>query len=273
MAWTAVDEAVRNCVATGADPDYVALLDNFCWGNPKLPDRLGGLVQASRGCHDAAVAFGAPFVSGKDSLNNEYADTDGVRHAIPGTILVHAMARVPDTDLTTTTDFKAAGNHLYVVGETLGELGGSAFLQLHGLRGGEAPRAHPDPLRTYRALFGAIQGGLVAACHDCSEGGVAVAAAEMAVGGRLGASIDLAALPRTKGLDCGQTLAFCESGGRFIVEVSPAKTSAFEAAFEGLPATKVGEVTATPSLEARGADGAALISASLSELVSAFTGS
>ncbi len=88
MAWAAIDEAVRNAVAVGADPDRIAILDNFCWGNPALPDRLGSLVECARGCYDAAVAYGTPFISGKDSLNNEYADADGTRHAIPGTLLI-----------------------------------------------------------------------------------------------------------------------------------------------------------------------------------------
>src|SRR5690606_4780318 len=116
MAWAAVDEALRNCVAAGADPDQVALLDNFCWGNPNLPDRLGGLVHCAEGCYDAAVAYGAPFISGKDSLNNEYTGADGRKHAIPGTLLISAIGILPDTAHTVTSDLKAAGNRLYVLG-------------------------------------------------------------------------------------------------------------------------------------------------------------
>ncbi|RMF01038.1 MAG: phosphoribosylformylglycinamidine synthase, partial [Chloroflexi bacterium] len=91
MAVSAVDEAVRNAVAVGADPDRLAILDNFCWGNPNLPDRLGGLVRAAKGCHDAALAFDLPYISGKDSLNNEYVDKDGRRTPIPGTLLISAV--------------------------------------------------------------------------------------------------------------------------------------------------------------------------------------
>ena len=91
MALAAIDEAVRNAVAVGADPDRIAILDNFCWGNPNLPDRLGALVECARGCHDAALAYGTPFISGKDSLNNEYTDADGAQHAIPGTLLISAV--------------------------------------------------------------------------------------------------------------------------------------------------------------------------------------
>ncbi|MCC7355642.1 MAG: phosphoribosylformylglycinamidine synthase subunit PurS, partial [Anaerolineae bacterium] len=127
MAWAAADEAVRNVVAVGADPARIALLDNFCWGDPTQPDRLGGLVRAALGCHDAAVAYGLPFVSGKDSLNNEYVGPDGVRRPIPGTLLITALGLVPDVAQTVTMDLKEAGNFLYILGETRAELGGALY--------------------------------------------------------------------------------------------------------------------------------------------------
>src|SRR4030042_4410317 len=96
MAWAVVDEAVRNVVAVGADPDRIAILDNFCWGNPRLPERLGGLVRAAQGCHDAALAYGPPFISGNDSPNNEFVDAHGEKRAIPPTLLISALGIVPD---------------------------------------------------------------------------------------------------------------------------------------------------------------------------------
>ncbi|HEX5500501.1 MAG TPA: AIR synthase-related protein, partial [Thermomicrobiales bacterium] len=96
MALLAVDEALRNVTSVGADPNRTALLDNFCWGDPNRPDRLGGLVRAARGCHDAAVGYRTPFISGKDSLFNEYRAPDGASHAIPGTLLISAIGVVPD---------------------------------------------------------------------------------------------------------------------------------------------------------------------------------
>ena len=132
MAWSAVDEAVRNVVSVGGDPDQLSLLDNFCWGNPNKPDRLAGLVLACQGCYDGAIDFGAPFISGKDSLNNEYTGADGEKHAIPGTILVTAMAMVPNVSATATSDFKGSGNHILMVGMTRDELGGSAVARQLG---------------------------------------------------------------------------------------------------------------------------------------------
>ena len=145
MAWAAVDEAMRNVVAVGADPDQVSLLDNFSWGNPNLPDRLGGLVRCTQGCYDAAVAYGAPFISGKDSLNNEYTGEDGKKHAIPGTLVISALAMVPDVRRTVTMDLKAAGNLLYLVGMTRGEMGGSSYVRMMRSAGDLLPS--PPPTR------------------------------------------------------------------------------------------------------------------------------
>ncbi|MDX1994133.1 MAG: phosphoribosylformylglycinamidine synthase subunit PurL [bacterium] len=192
MAWAAIDEAIRNLVAVGADPDQIAILDNFCWGNTNLPDRLGTLVRCAQGCYDAAVAYGVPFISGKDSLNNEYLGEDGQRHAIPGTLVISAIGIVPDVNKTVTMDLKQPGNAIYVVGETRDELGGSAYNQLHGIPGGTVPQPNPDAMKLYRVLHQAMQAGLIQACHDVSDGGIAVALAEMALAGQFGISLETA---------------------------------------------------------------------------------
>ena len=253
MAWAAIDEAVRNCVAVGADPNRIAILDNFCWGNPRLPDRLGSLVRCCEGCHDAAIAYGTPFVSGKDSLNNEFLGADGKKHAIPGTLLISAMGIVPDVTKTVTSDFKRAGGAIYLVGETRDE------------RPGTVPAVPRDAPRLYRALHRAIADGLLSACHDCSEGGAALALAEMAMGGNLGAAADLGGA-----LSAG-ALAFSESLGRLLVEVAPDKVSAFEAALSGHAVQPIGEVIAEPSLSIKAA-GASIISTTLAAIEHAYRG-
>ena len=219
MAWAAIDEAFRNLVAVGADPDQVALLDNFCWGSPYLADRMGSLVRCAQGCYDAAVAYGAPFISGKDSLNNEYNDVDGTRHSIPGTLLISALGIVPQVARTVTMDLKTPGNLLYIVGETRPEYGGSHIHLLRGLTGGMVPQPVLEAPTQMRALYRTIQDGLVRSCHDCSEGGMAVALAEMCIGGQLGADISIAG---------ESNLLFSESLSRFIVEVEPGNAESFE---------------------------------------------
>ena len=139
MAASAIDEAVRNCVAVGADPTRIAILDNFCWGDCERPETLGSLVRAAIACHDVAIALGTPFISGKDSLNNEfsYTDANGQRRtiAIPPSLLISAMGQVDDVAQCVTMDFKQAGNLLYLVGETRDEMGGSHFALVNGLDG------------------------------------------------------------------------------------------------------------------------------------------
>ncbi|MCK6525365.1 AIR synthase-related protein, partial [Myxococcota bacterium] len=288
MAWAAVDEAVRNLVCVGADPDQVALLDNFCWGNPTLPDRLGGLVRCVKGCYDAAVAYGAPYISGKDSLNNEYADEHGVRRPIPGTLLISAMGMVPDVNQTVSMDLKAPGGVLYLLGQTDDALGGSALYAQLGALGTTAPAPVTDPLPRYRALHQAIRAGLVRSAHDCAEGGLAVALAEMCIGGRLGAAVALGAVPQADhghshghghghnhnhahGLDTA-TLCFSESLGRIILEVDPKNAEALEALFEDLPLARVGVVTTAPLLVLTRPGGGAALTLPVSALERAYRG-
>jgi phosphoribosylformylglycinamidine synthase II len=276
MAWAVVDEAVRNVVAVGADPDRTSVLDNFCWGSPSIPDRMGGLVRAAQGCHDAALAYGTPFISGKDSLNNEYVDPQGVKRPIPPTLLVSSMSIVPDVRQAVTMDLKAAGNLVYIVGETRAELGASLYYRLHGGMGMSVPKPVPDAIETMRVLHGAMRAGLVRACHDLSEGGLAVAAAEMAFAGRLGLELDLAGLPRAADVAASAAAdavaLFSESSARFLVEVSPENAAAFEEVLAGRPAAQIGQVTAEGALRVRGLEDTVVIESSIQDLLQAWQG-
>jgi phosphoribosylformylglycinamidine synthase len=244
MAVSAVDEAVRNAVAVGADPDRLAILDNFCWGNPTYPDRLGSLVRACQGCYEAALAYRTPFISGKDSLYNEFNG-----QPIPGTLLISAIGIVPDLHACVTAALKQPGNRLYLLGETRVELGGSLFNAVLGEQGGVAPAMPADPLVRYRALHRAIGAGLVRACHDLSEGGLAVALAEMCIAGRLGAAVALDALVDVAAMAAAVVpLLFSESNGRLLVEVAPADAAAFEAHFADVTLIPIGAVVANPLL-------------------------
>lgn len=247
MAYAVVDEAIRNVVAVGADPQRVALLDNFSWGDPRRTSTLGELVAAVEGCCGAARMYDAPFVSGKDSLNNEYVGADGERHAVPPTLVITAVAHVPDADHTVTPDLAAPGNVLLIVGDTNTEFAGSHLDMVAGEppQPGVAPAPDPDAPATYRDLHAAMRAGLVTSCHDLSEGGFAVAVAEMCIGGRLGARID--ALPH----DDLTTALFSESSGRLLVEVEPTKVSSFIEALHGRT-QRVGLVTDDATLTIEG---------------------
>ena len=265
MAVSAVDEAFRNAVAVGADPDRIALLDNFCWGNPTLPDRLGALVRACQGCFDAATAYNAPFISGKDSLYNEF---DG--QPIPGTLLISAIGLVPDMRRLCTSHLKQPGNRIYLLGETRDEMGGSLFSHLLEWDGGETPGMPTEPLKRYRALHAAILLGLIQSCHDLSEGGLAVALAEMCIGGRLGAKVDIG---QVQGNDLPHSYVplFSESNGRLLLEVAPGDVNAFEETLAGLPNVHLGTVTRSDKLVCQ-MNQRRLFSLPMNEIVTAWKG-
>jgi phosphoribosylformylglycinamidine synthase len=244
MAVDVLDEALRNAVAVGADPQRMAVLDNFCWGDPLKPAILGDLVAAANGCRDGAIAYGTPFISGKDSFNNEYLGTDGKRHAIPPTLLISGIGVLEDWTGAVTMDLKQPGSRLYLVGQFAPSLGGSHFnlVAAPGAKDG-IPGCHTlENLAHYRALHAAMQAHLVLACHDLSEGGLSVAAAEMCIGGRLG--LQLALPPGRHPLRA----CFGETTGCLLVEVAQTDAPAFEAYFSGLSCQPIGVVGSELSL-------------------------
>jgi phosphoribosylformylglycinamidine synthase len=256
MAASAIDEAMRNAVAVGADPARIAILDNFCWGYTDRKETLGSLVRAAIACNDLALAFGTPFISGKDSLNNEfsYQDSDGKKQtiAIPPSLLISAMGQVDDVRHCVTMDLKSAGNSIYVIGQTKNELGGSHFNLVRKSDDsseliGEVPKVDSAMAkRTFDAMHLAIRSGTVRACHDLSEGGLAAAATEMSMAGLLGMELDLAKIT-SDGIDATIAL-FSESNSRFLVEVKSGEDAKFEAFFAGLSCHRLGQVVDGPSV-------------------------
>jgi len=267
MAAAAIDEAVRNVVAVGADPSRIAILDNFCWGNTDRPEVLGSLVRAAQACHDVALAFGTPFISAKDSLNNEFRSAD--RHiVIPPTLLISALGRVADVRQCVTMDLKEPGNDLYLIGTTRDEMCGSHFHLVHGLNGGEVPKVNRlQAPNLFRAVHAAILAGQVRSCHDLSEGGLAVAVAEMAFAGGIGA--DLTDAGRIEA-DSDEIRLFSESTSRFLLEVRPEDAQQFTKHFENLPVLKLGRTVKEPRLRIAGANGEWLIWADLADLKEAW---
>ncbi|MCP4464906.1 MAG: phosphoribosylformylglycinamidine synthase subunit PurL [Planctomycetaceae bacterium] len=269
MAQSSIDEAIRNCVAVGADPNRIAILDNFCWGYTDRPETLGSLVRAALGCHDLAIDLKTPFVSGKDSLNNEfsYSDAAGNRQTItiPSTLLISALGQVPEVDRCVTMDLKQAGNAIYLVGITdPTEMGGSHFNLVTQRTGGDVPKVDSA---LANAIFGKIHQSInhrwIRSCHDLSEGGLAAAAAEMALAGGLGLALDLspamahsAAHARTHDVPplanmLGQL--FAESNTRFLCEIPNESAAEFENLF-GNQAVCLGSVSDSQHVEIKCGD-------------------
>ncbi|MFN9721152.1 MAG: phosphoribosylformylglycinamidine synthase subunit PurL [Planctomycetota bacterium] len=265
MAASAIDESVRNCVAVGANPDRIAILDNFCWGNTERPETLGTLVRAAVGCQDIAVSYGTPFVSGKDSLNNEFSYEDATTGrrtvAIPSTLLITALGQVDDVEQCVTMDLKGIGNLLYLIGETKDEMGGSHFNLINGIQGGAVPTVDKEQApKVFRALHQAIKQGLILSCHDLSEGGLAVAAAEMAFAGGVGVELRLQ--------DATAVELFSESNTRFLIEVHESNAGCVESVFHGEFLQSLGRTTDGSRFHVLNSSGDSVIHASLADLKS-----
>ncbi len=271
MAASAIDEAVRNCVAVGADPARIAILDNFCWGNTDNPETLGSLVRAALACYDTAIAYGTPFISGKDSLYNEFSfvDESGEKRtvAIPGTLLISALGQANDIRKSVSMDLKQSGNLLFQVGATKHELGGSHYAMVNDISGGAVPKVDlAQAPKIFSALHAAISAGLVRSCHDLSEGGLATAIAEMSFAGELGAEIWLTALGQAVRTDDDVMLLFSESNTRFLIEVPPEHRDALQSLFTDLPLTEIGVVNDGENVMLRGIRGYEVINSPWCEL-------
>ncbi len=277
MAASCIDEALRQIISVGGSLNEVAILDNFCWGNPDKPDRLGGLVRTSYGCYDIAKAYGVPFISGKDSLYNEFT-INNKSIAIPGTILISAIGIMEDVTKTVSAYAKQPGDLVYVVGNTYEEMGGSHYFDLFAATGNSVPKVYPkEAKKVFAALSKASEKKIIKAMHDCSEGGIAVAAAEMAFAGGLGMDIFLSEVPykaqsakaKAKNLRNDYVL-FSESNSRFIVEVEKRHQKEFELILKGLPFGLIGCISKEKEFKVLGFDGKPCIKADIAKLKEAW---
>ena len=250
MTACAIDEAVRNHIAVGGSFDHLAGLDNFCWCDPekseKTPDgeyKLAQLVRANMALYDYTKAYGVPCISGKDSMKNDY-QIGGRKISIPPTVLFSTIGKIEDVRKAVTMDVKHPDDRVYVLGMTKDELGASEYYASLGFIGNDVPRVNASSARKlYIALEKAINEGVVASCHDCSDGGLAVALAESAFSGELGMTIELTKVP-VENIKRSDTILFSESQSRFVVTVAPGNVKRFEALMKGNVFADVGAVTA-----------------------------
>lgn len=261
MAGACIDEAIRQLVSCGCNPDRIALLDNFCWADTDRDEVLGELVRCAIGCYDFAKAYGAPFISGKDSLNNEFHYQDK-RIAIPPTLLISSIGVIDDVEKCISMDFKGEGNLIYLLGYTYNELGGSQYYYwLYNKLGNEVPKTRPEiGKRIFKAIYEGIQNKYIISCHDLSEGGLAVALSESCFAGGLGANVFLSEVPHEETLKNYQIL-FSESSSRFVVEVKKEKKEEAEKLFKDyqIPYGLIGCIDKTPQLIVYGLEGREVI--------------
>jgi phosphoribosylformylglycinamidine synthase II len=249
MMASSIDEAVRNAVAVGGDPATMVGLDNFCWSDPvqseKTPDgeyKLAQLVRANKALYDYTMAYQVPCISGKDSMKNDFM-AGAVKISVPPTVLFSVLGRIADASKAVTMDCKAPGDLVYIVGMTYEEMGGSEYFAMHGAIGNQVPQVRAEGAKKlYHKLHKAIKEGMVASCHDCSDGGMGVALAESAFAGGLGMDVDLRKVP-AEGIERDDYLLFSESQSRFVVTINPEKKGAFLAVMKGIALGEVGKVT------------------------------
>ena len=291
MMASVIDEAVRRVISVGGRLGQIAGLDNFCWPDPVLseknpdgPYKMAQLVRANKALYDVTTAFKVPPISGKDSMKNDSV-RGGRKISIPPTVLFSTIAKMDDVGRAVTMYFKKPGDLVYVIGLTKNELGASEFFRMLAAEqgapsnyGGEAPKLDiRQALAIYRAMGEATTAGLLRSSHTPTLGGLAVAFALAAVGGELGAEIDLAAVPtedpaspgeaglrRTSGVTEDGRL-FAESNSRFVVTCAPENATAIESLFHGLPCAKVGIVTPERTLKIGGC-----VTADIEDLRNAF---
>jgi phosphoribosylformylglycinamidine synthase len=279
MTANAVDEALRNYVAVGGSLALVAGLDNFCWCDPvlseKTPDgpyKMAQLVRSNQALYDVCMEYNLPLVSGKDSMKNDFYDGT-TKISIPPTLLFSVIGKMDDVRKAVTMDVKRPGDIVYLLGKTGDELGGSEYLALSGMVGNKVP--HVDTAKAYKrylAYHEAVNGGTVASCHDLSDGGLAVAAAESAFAGGYGMNLDLSRVlwkgDATGKCDC--TLLFSESASRHLVTVHPEQRDQFEAIMSGNCFASIGVVMEDQQLVISGLTGSPVVTADLAELKEAW---
>lgn len=279
MTAAAIDEAVRNAVCVGVDLDKIAGLDNFCWPDPieseKTPDgrfKLAQLVRSNQALDDVCRAYDLPCISGKDSMKND-AVLDGKKISIPPTLLYTLLGDHQDVRKAVSSDFKDAGDAIYLLGETHQELGASelAYMLAEETGGGignDVPQVDTERnLAMYRALTSAMDTGLVRSAHDCSDGGLAAAVAECCFGCDAAATLDLSGIGDVD--DWGAL--FGESQGRIVVTIRPEDSAAFEAAMDGHAHLRLGEVGKARTLKFT-RDGETILEANLGRLLDAWKG-
>lgn len=283
MMASVIDEAVRRVISVGGAPDRIAGLDNFCWPDPvfseKTPDgyyKMAQLVRANKALYDVTTCYRAPAISGKDSMKNDSV-RGGRKISIPPTVLFSTIGRIEDVGRAVTMYFKNAGDSIYVVGMTANELGGSEYFRQLAQRqgtpssyGGEVPKLDiARALALYRSMHAAISAGLLHSSHTPTLGGLAAAFALPAIGGDLGAEIDLSALVCDGALEDDAKL-FSESNSRFVITCAPGNEAAVQKAFGDLPLARVGKVTAEKRLSITGASGRRIVDIDIDALRRAF---
>ena len=254
MAACAIDTSIKNSVSAGCSMNHLALLDNFCWCSSDDKERLGQLKSAAKACYDYATEYKTPFISGKDSMFNDFKGYDEnnnpLKISVPPTLLISTIGVIDDYKKSVSIDAKFPGDLIYVIGETKNELGASEYFELVGeeLRGqayigNSIPKVNAkEANKSYIALNKAINDGLIVSSIPVNNGGLSVALAKKCIAGRLGANVDISKLKKSGDLSRNDFALFSESQSRIIVTVKPKDKERFENIFKEIEISQIGEI-------------------------------
>jgi len=254
MAACAIDTAIRNAIAVGADLNHMALLDNFCWCSSNEPERLGQLKRAVQACYDYALVYKTPFISGKDSMFNDFKgfnkNGEKVKISVLPTLLISSLGVIKDINKTVSMDTKFPGDLVYVLGETNDELGASEYFRMQGEMTSRSVRAIGNGVpqvdgrknkRLYQALTGCIRKGLISSSISVTRGGLGIGLAKMAMAGGLGLNLSFKNLGGKFSRD--DYGLFSESQGRIVVTIDPKNKKRFEKIMKPNVFSQIGKVT------------------------------
>lgn len=273
MAAASIDTAFKNAVVAGANPEKIALLDNFCWCSSSDADRLYQLKKACEGVYDLSIAYQAPLISGKDSMFNDFKGFDEkgnpLKISIPPTLLISSIAIIEDVSSAVTIDAKFRGDLIYILGETFAELGGSEYFNSLGYQGSNVPSTDPKKnLKIYQQYAKAVEQGLISAAIGVNRGGLAVALAKMSAAGKLGMNISLKDLPGKISLD--QEALYSESAGRILLTIDPKNKHKFENLMKGLKSSNIGEVSQIDAIRIKGIQGKEIVTAKVGDALESY---
>ncbi len=246
MASCAIDTTIRNIVSSGGTLKNLSILDNFCWCSSNDPKRLAQLKDAVKACYDTAVGYGTPFISGKDSMFNDFKGYDEkgnpISISIPPTLLISGMSVMPDLFKSISPELKNEGDLIYLLGDTNNELGGGEYFKMLGHIGNNVPKVNINKnIKTYSKIEELIEAEILSSSLSLTSGGLAVALSKACVGGMLGASIDISNM--TGSAETNTERLFSESQGRILVSLNPRKKNLFEKIVKNIPHTKLGSVS------------------------------
>lgn len=250
MAACSIDTAIRNIIAAGGTLDHLALMDNFCWCSSDEKERLGQLKAATKACYDYAVAYETPYISGKDSMFNDFKGFDkngkAIKISAPPTLLISSLGVIHDITKAVSLDPKFPGDLIYILGETKSELGGSEYFAMQSravnfknYSGNNMPQVDAKKAKKlYEKFTEAVEKRLISSALSPSHGGLAVTLAKKAIAGQMGMEIDLCKLP-----DRADYILFSESQSRIVVTIDPKRQKEFEKHFKDIPFALLGIIT------------------------------